>query len=63
LNVHLMGLYKFSFCYADWKSKLATISSHRFMGDPVGNQSLEGPLQTLCFLCWSEFQDDYHCRT
>jgi hypothetical protein len=50
-NVHLMGLYKFSFFYADWKSKLATISSHRFMGDPVGNQSLEGPLQTLCFLC------------
>ena len=36
--------------YADWKSKLATISSHRFMGDPVGNQSLEGSLQTLCFL-------------
>jgi hypothetical protein len=32
-----MGLYKFSFFYADWKSKLATISSHRFMGDPVGN--------------------------
>ena len=30
---------------------LATISSHRFMEDPVGNQSLEGPLQTLCFLC------------
>ena len=27
------------------------------------HQSLEGPLQTLCFLCWSEFQDDYHCRT
>ena len=50
-NVHLMGLYTFSFCYADWKSKLATISSHRFMRDPVGNQSLEGPLQTLCFLC------------
>ena len=36
----------FFFFYADWKSKLATISSHRFMGDPVGNQSLEGPLQT-----------------
>ena len=50
-NVHLMGLYKFFFFYADWKSKLATISSHRFMGDSVGNQSLEGPLQTLCFLC------------
>ena len=46
-----MGLYKFSFFYADWKSKLVTISSHRFMGDLVGNQSLEGPLQTLCFLC------------
>ena len=46
-----MGLYKFSFFYADWKSKLATISSHRFMVDPVGNQSLECPLQTLCFLC------------
>jgi hypothetical protein len=61
-NVHLMGLYKFSFFYADWKSKLATISSHRFMGDQVRNQSLEGP-QTLCFLCCSEFQDDYHCRT
>jgi hypothetical protein len=27
------------------------------------HQSLKGPLQTLCFLCWSEFQDDYHCRT
>jgi hypothetical protein len=27
------------------------------------HQSLEGPLQTSCFLCWSEFQDDYHCRT
>jgi hypothetical protein len=50
-NVHLMGLYKISFVYADWKFKLATISSHRFMGDPVGNQSLEGPLQVLCFLC------------
>jgi hypothetical protein len=25
-------------------------------------QSLEGPLQILCILCWSEFQDDYHCR-
>jgi hypothetical protein len=36
-NVHLIGLYKFSFFYAVWKSKLATISSHRFMGDPVGN--------------------------
>jgi hypothetical protein len=35
----------------NWKSKLTTISSHIFMGDPVGNQSLEGPLQTLCFLC------------
>jgi hypothetical protein len=46
-----MGLYKFFFFYADWKSKLATISSHRFMGDPAGNQSLDGPLQTLCFLC------------
>jgi hypothetical protein len=23
------------------------------------HQSLEGPLQTSCFLCWSEFQDDY----
>jgi hypothetical protein len=46
-----MGLYKFSFFYADWKSKLATILSHRFMGDPVGNQTLEDPLQTLCFLC------------
>ena len=46
-----MGLYKISFVYADWKFKLATISSHRFMGDPVGNQSLEGPLQVLCFLC------------
>ena len=22
------------------------------------HQSLEGPLQTLCFLCWSYFQDD-----
>ena len=22
------------------------------------HQSLEGPLQTLCFLCWSQFQDD-----
>jgi hypothetical protein len=20
-------------------------------------------LYKLCFLCWSEFQDDYHCRT
>jgi hypothetical protein len=45
-----MGLYKFSFFYADWKSKLATISSHRFIGDPVGNQSLEGPLQTVFFM-------------
>ena len=34
--------------YADWKSKLATISSRRFMGDSVGNQSLEGPLYKLC---------------
>ena len=25
------------FFYADLKSKLTTISSHRFMGDPVGN--------------------------
>jgi hypothetical protein len=32
-----MDRYKFRFFYADWKSKLATISSHRFMGDPVGN--------------------------
>jgi hypothetical protein len=46
-NVHLMGLY--NFFYADWKSKLATISSHKCMWDPVGNQSLEGPLQTLWF--------------
>jgi hypothetical protein len=36
-NVHLKVLYKFSFFYADWKSNLATISSHKFMGDPVGN--------------------------
>jgi hypothetical protein len=51
-NVHLMGLYNFFFFfYADWKSKLATISSHRFMGDTVGNQSMEGSLQTLCVLC------------
>jgi hypothetical protein len=39
-NVHLIGLYKFSFFYAVWKSKLATISSHRFMGDPVTVVSL-----------------------
>jgi hypothetical protein len=32
-----MDRYKFRFFYADWKSKLATISSHRFMGNPVGN--------------------------
>ena len=50
-NVHLMSLYKFRFFHDDWKSKLAIIPSHRFMGEPVGNQSLEGPLQTLCFLC------------
>jgi hypothetical protein len=37
-------MYKISFFYADWKSKLATIS--RFMGDPVGNQSLEGPFRS-----------------
>ena len=62
LKPNFSGMYNFFF-YADWKSKLATISSHRFMGDPVGNQSLEGLLQTLYYLCWSEFQDDYHCRT
>ena len=45
-----MDLYKFRFFYADWKSQLGTISSHRFMGDPVGNQSLEGPLQTVIFM-------------
>ena len=43
-----MGLYNYFF-YADWKFKLATISSHIFMGDPDGDKSLEGPLQTLCF--------------
>jgi hypothetical protein len=47
----VIGLYKFSFCYADWKSKMAATAGHRFMGHPVGNQSLEGPLLTLCFLC------------
>jgi hypothetical protein len=51
-------LYKARCFHADWKSKLATISSHRFMGDPVANQSLEGPLQTLCFLCRSEFHQN-----
>ena len=45
-----MDLYKFRFFYADWKSQLGTISSRRFMGDPVGNQSLEGPLQTVIFM-------------
>ena len=49
-NVHLMGLYKFSFLYVDWKSKLATISSPRFMGDPIGNQSLEGPTNFVFFM-------------
>jgi hypothetical protein len=44
-----MGLYTFSFFYADWKSKLATISSHRFMGDPVGNQSFEDPFTNCVF--------------
>jgi hypothetical protein len=38
------------------------ISSHRFMGDPVGNQSLEGPLQTMLFMLigiprWLPLQD------
>jgi hypothetical protein len=28
--------------------------------EPKLHQSLEGPLQTSCFLCWSEFQDDYY---
>jgi hypothetical protein len=36
-NVHLMGLYKFSFFYVDRNSKMTTTAGHSFYIGPIGS--------------------------